>query len=248
MNHHPIRDILTNRGQTLFEQPRQFIQFARHQQADELLNDLEHYPHAFVLACIMDRQISAERAWRIPYEIQQRVGSFAFQDLSQLTAEEIQTAMSQPTPLHRFLNDMAQFFHSAIQRIAAQYDGNASNIWSGNPSSATIVRRFLQFDGVGPKIATMAANSLVRDFKIPVSDKFSIDVSPDVHIQRVFKRLGLVGQRASLEEIVYTAREMNPRYPGIFDLSVWEIGRNWCRPHNPTCELCYMNEVCPRII
>jgi endonuclease III len=195
----------------------------------------------------MDRQIPAGRAWRIPYEFRQRVNSFEFDHLRQLTVEQIQMTMSRPTHLHRFINDMTQNFYSAIQRIATQYDGNASNMWCGNPGSATVVRRFLQLDGVGVKIATMAANTLVRDFRIPVNDKFSIDVSPDVHIQRVFKRLGLVGPRASLEEIVYSAREMNPEYLGIFELSVWEIGRNWCTLCNPNCQQCPINEVCPGI-
>ena len=31
--------------------------------ANAFLNDLEKYPHAYVLACCMDRQTKAERAW-----------------------------------------------------------------------------------------------------------------------------------------------------------------------------------------
>ncbi|MFN8524828.1 MAG: hypothetical protein U0821_17160 [Chloroflexota bacterium] len=89
------------------------------------------------------------------------------------------------------------------------------------PSSATIVRRFLQFRGAGPKIATMAANILVRDFKIPVSDRYSIDISADVHVRRVFTRLRLIGRDASDEELIYRARELNPAYPGVFDLPIW---------------------------
>ena len=153
--------------------------------------------------------------------------------------------MSKPEPLHRFPDVMANNFYSAVQRIAHEYSGNASAIWAARPGSATIVRRFLEFDGVGPKIATMAANILVRDFKIPVGDKFSIDISLDVQIRRVFTRLGLARQGASNEEFIYRARELYPTYPGIFDLSAWEIGRNWCKARAPNCEPCYMNLCCP---
>jgi len=91
----------------------------------------------------------------------------------------------------------------------------------------------------------MAANILVRDFKIPVSDKYSIDISPDRQVRRTFERLGLIQERASNEMLIYTARELNPDYPGIFDLAAWEIGRSWCHPRSPECGKCYMQECCP---
>ena len=42
-----------------------------------------------------------------------------------------------------------------------------------------MVYRFLEFNGVGPKIASMAANILAREFKIPFADYFSIDISAE---------------------------------------------------------------------
>lgn len=75
---------------------------------------------------------------------------------------------------------MAEFFFDAIQLIHKKYKDNASNIWKDKPKSATIVRRFLEFNGVGVKIATMAANILAREFKIPMQDRICIDISPDV--------------------------------------------------------------------
>ena len=140
---------------------------------------------------------------------------------------------------------MADVFYSAVQRIAEEYSGNASRIWRDKPSSATIVRRFMEFNGAGQKIATMGPNILVRDMKISVSDKYSIDISVDAQIRRTFKRLGLVRENASNEELIYRARELNPEYPGIFDLSLWEIGREWCRPQGPECVKCYLNDLCP---
>ena len=240
-----VASVLLERGNTLLARPFQPVGFTGHDEADALLNDLERYPHAFVVACIADRQVAAERAWLIPYSLKTKLGSFEFSRLEQLSLDEMKRLMSEPEPLHRFPDMMAKNLHLAVRRIAAQYARRASNIWAGKPSSATIVRRFLEFDGVGPKIATMAVNILVRDFKVPLSDKISIDISPDVQVRRVFTRLGLIGHGASIEELVYRARELNPMYPGIFDLSAWEIGRNWCRPKEPNCQPCYMNVCCP---
>ena len=42
---------------------------------NELLDPLGRYPHAFVLACIMDRQVPAEKAWRIPKLVKKAINS-----------------------------------------------------------------------------------------------------------------------------------------------------------------------------
>jgi endonuclease III len=244
MNEKAIRDRLVERGQTLFEAP---IQFTKATEADALLNDLTHYPHAFVLACIMDRQVKAERAWLIPYKISLRLNGFSIMTLEQLSHDDINDLMCRPEPLHRFIDKMSGCLHSAIQRICRQYAGDASSIWTGKPSSAEVVYRFLEFEGVGPKIANMAANILAREFKVPFADFFSIDISADVHVRRVFSRLGLCGPDATVEQVIYKARALHPEFPGMMDLPSWEIGRDWCRPSRPMCGRCYMRDMCPSV-
>jgi uncharacterized HhH-GPD family protein len=244
MNTKKIANVLKRRSEELLAQPRKIVPFTGDVAADALLNDIEHYPHAFVIACLMNKQWQAEKCWSVPYRFKERLGSFEFDDLAAVSQERVASLFIQSPPLHRLKEKMAEVFYAAIQKIREQYSGNAARIWQGHPGSATIVRRFLEFHGAGPKIATMAANILVRDFKVQVSDKFSIDISVDEHVRRVFERLGLVCKGASNEEIIYTARELNPQYPGIFDLASWEIGREWCRPRIPSCEKCYMRQYC----
>lgn len=238
-------EILKERGMELFEQPRSFIEFTKMKIADQLLNDIDSQPHAFVLACLMDRQIKAERAWLIPYEISVAVGNFDIPSLLAVDLDRLIRVFEEKS-LHRFNHKMAKVFYEGVRHIQLKYQGQATNIWLDNPSSARVVQRFLEFDGVGIKIATMATNILARDFKIPMSDLISIDISPDVHIKRVFQRLGYIRMNAKEEEIIYTARELNPTYPGVFDLSVWEVGRTWCKSSNPLCDECYLNKYCPK--
>ena len=244
MNEKSIRDRLVEHGRKLFNAPWQPIQFTKDPNADALLNDLENYPHAFVLACVMDRQIKAERAWLIPYRILEKIGGFSMELLSGLSREDVYRLMSEPEPLHRFVDKMANHFYSAVQLIKNNYAGNAANIWADKPSSAEVVYRFLEFDGVGPKIGSMAANILAREFKIPFSDYYSIDISADVHVRRVFSRLGLCSADATVEQVIYKARALYPVFPGMMDLPCWEIGRNWCKSRDPACSNCYMNDLC----
>jgi endonuclease III len=94
----------------------------------------------------------------------------------------------------------------------------------------------------------MAVNLLVREFKVDLEGKQMIDISGDRHIDRVFKRLGLVSKDASLTSIISCSREIYPDYPGIFDSICWEIGEAWCKPDSPKCPECWLNNLCPKIV
>jgi endonuclease-3 len=244
LNENAIRDRLVEHGQRLFRAPRQLVRFTKVPEADALLNDLTDHPHAFVLACVMDRQVKAERAWLIPYRMSEKLRGFSMAILHLLSRADVDRMMKYPEPLHRFVDKMSGIFHSAVQRIDGQYAGDASCIWNAKPSSAEVVYRFLEFDGVGPKIASMATNILAREFKVPLADYFSIDISADVHVRRVFSRLGLCAVGATVEQVVYKAKALHPEFPGMMDLPSWEIGRNWCKARGPECSGCYMSDVC----
>lgn len=216
------------------------------------INDLTHYPHAFVLACLMDRQVKAERAWYIPCHIKRACeaegGDFSIDYLC--THDDnwyIEKFKNGGNPIHRFPIDMGKVFHSGACHIKGEYSGDASRIWNDRPSSAALIQRFLQFKGAGIKIASMAANILVRQYGIEVSDYYSIDVSPDTHLQRVFHRMGFTREDAKREEIIYKARDLNPEYPGIMDAMCWRIGRDYCEPSVPHCSQCPVDGNCPKV-
>ena len=237
---------LLDKGRRIFEAPpKRIVPFTGNSEADSFLNDLRNYPHAFVLACLMDRQTKAENAWIIPFNISKTLQGFSIDILKKLTSKETQKLISTTRPIHRLHSKMGPLFHSCINRIVNEYDGDAARIWKGKPSSAELVYRFLQFDGIGPKISTMATNILARDFKVPLSDYYSVDISADVHVKRVFTKLGLCDEDPTPEQIIYKARSLHPEFPGLLDMPCFEIGRNWCRPQKPLCQECYMKNICP---
>jgi endonuclease III len=216
-------------------------------EADALVYNLSEFPHAFVLACLMDRGEKWQRAWQVPYEISLRLPDFSISTLSGLSLDQLTEFMSQPKKLHRYFQKMSEVFYEAVQRIRREYDGHAERIWIGKPSSAEVVYRFLEFKGAGPKIATMATNILARDCKIEFSDYYSVDISVDEHVRRVFERLGLRRPEGSDEEVIYKARALSPDYPGRLDLPCWVIGRRWCTADKSKreCGSCYMRDLCP---
>jgi endonuclease-3 len=85
---------------------------------------------------------------------------------------------------------------------------------------------------------------LVRSFGVPMADRISIDISPDVQVGRVMHRLGLIEDPKDATQVVYAARELNPAYPGKFDALMWDTGNKICRPRDPRCGLCKFAVVC----
>ena len=201
---------------------------------NKVLNQAEKdqwdYPHLFVLGCVMDSQIEYERAWRIPFIIADELKDKSFQAFCD-KEESWYLKFFNDKKLHRFNDTMAKAFYSAIVRIKENYNGDASKIWNDNPTSGELICRFLEFDRVGIKIATMAANILTRDYGVKLKDMYAIDISPDIHVKRLMYRLGLLEEIKNVKfseidsaKITYAARSINPTFPGLLDLIFWEIG------------------------
>ncbi|MXW66227.1 MAG: iron-sulfur cluster loop [Gemmatimonadales bacterium] len=222
--------------------------------ARDLVNDLERYPHAFVLACIADRQTKADIAWGLPHLIREAAGGFDINTLLGLEKDTWTSVLASSG--HRLATKMEQLLPAAIRHIRDRYAGAASRIWANGSSGAAVARRFLAFDGVGPKIANMAVNILIRDFGIRLTRPMP-DIAVDTHVLRVFERLGLLGRlehsqlRSTKDKqalrLQLRARELNPEWPGELDWPAWWIGKTWCHAgRDPECYRCDMRSVCPR--
>ena len=220
-----IIELLIEEGRHRLSRPRQQYSFETGiPEAERLLNDLENFPHLFVCACVMDRQIKAGRAWAIPYLIGKEIGGFEFHKFAEIKLSQFKEIFNRLKP-HRFNEKMAGYFYSSVQDIHIKYSDDASQMWANTPKSALVIRRFLELGGVGIKIANMATNILARDFKVPMLDFSSIDIAPDVQVKKFFVEKGLLRKEASNEELIYLAREIYPEYPGILDIMAWEKGR-----------------------
>lgn len=209
--------------------------------------NIEKYPHIFVLGCLMDRQIPAKQAWSIPYKVCKHFGCFDMPGLSKISLADFTARFNKDgDKLHRFNDDMAEVFYRGVQKIHNEYNDDASLIWKGESSMGNVVKNFEAFHGVGRKISTMATNILVRRFGVEFSDLdySAIDISPDVHVCRVFYRMGFVDSEKDIDGVIEKARELCPNFPGVLDFACWELGKKICHAANPECEKCSMNKIC----
>ena len=202
-------------------------------------------PEAFLIGVLFTQGIPAERAWRAPYLLLQRLGHL---DLPRLARERdvVAEAVARPPSLHRFKHTMAGWVSDAAARLVADWEGDASLIWEAGSSAHDVTGRLMEFDGIGRKKAAMAVEILTRHFGVPLTGMEAGTVAYDTHVRRVFLRSGLV-ERDTFGEVVEAAARACPQAPGCIDLPAWLVGRRWCHPTRPECDACLLGEVCPRL-
>lgn len=89
--------------------------------------------------------------------------------------------------------------------------------------------------GIGPKTAACV---LLFSFNKPI-------MPVDTHIFRVAKRLGIIGDKESIEEAHEDLTKIVP--PGLiyrFHLGLIEHGRRTCKAVRPSCETCVLYDMC----
>jgi uncharacterized HhH-GPD family protein len=203
-------------------------------------------PFALLLGVLFDQNVPAERAWIAPFILKERLGHLDPLKIAHADVA-VREAVQQVPKLHRYVDKMPRWIVRAAQRVVDRYDGDASMIWSDNPTADVLQRRFDDFVGIGQKKAAMAVEILERDLGVPVRNMDSSDIAYDIHIRRVFLRTRLA-ERDDRDHMIAVARELHPARPGALDLPTWLIGRGWCHPGVPGCAPCPLTEVCPKEI
>lgn len=83
----------------------------------------------------------------------------------------------------------------------------------------------------------------MRDFGVKLENLNCIDIAYDVHVRRIFLRMGL-SEKDNIKDITSNARKICNEFPGSLTLPFWVVGREYCRPIDPKCDKCYLNNFC----
>lgn len=207
---------------------------------------IEENPFAFALAAVLDRGTKSEIIWTIPYYLQKKIGKLTPQFFADKSLKELETLFRSLPGKPRYITDAPRTVKELSQIILREFQGDAAKVWT-NHSSAYVKSVFRRIYGVGPGIASMIVLLLEKCFRIHFNDldHRSMDVKTDVHVVRVFQRLGFIDSPDS-EEALKAARKLHPDYPGALDAPTWIIGKKWCNQFYPQCSACIMKTACPK--
>jgi endonuclease-3 len=115
-----------------------------------------------------------------------------------------------------------------ISRILLEkYDGKV-------PDS---METLLELPGVGRKTANcVLAHAFLKDA-----------LAVDTHVHRISNRLGLVKTKNPEETETELKKVFPQKYWRHINLLLVKLGQNICRPISPKCEVCVLNDICPKI-
>jgi uncharacterized HhH-GPD family protein len=133
--------------------------------ADQLL---EHDPLALLTGMLLDQQVTMEKAFHSPYDLQQRLGGGAL-DAAAIAAMDpgkLVEVFSERPALHRFPGSMAGRTQAMCQALVDEFGGRAERVWENAADGADLLERLTALPGFGEQKARIFIALLAKRFGV----------------------------------------------------------------------------------
>ena len=138
------------------------LYFTDTEEADRLLT---RDPLALLIGFALDQQVTLQKAFSGPFELQQRMGQPLDADrISRADPAELARLFSERPALHRFPGAMAGRVQALCTAIATTYGGDASRIWTEAADGRDLRARLLALPGIGEMKADTIVAVLFKRF------------------------------------------------------------------------------------
>ena len=126
---------------------------------DEANALLAREPLALLIGFVLDQQVTVQKAFGSPLELQRRLGGrLDARSIAAMDPAELERLFVQKPALHRFPGAMARRTHELCRVLVSEYDGRAERVWSGAADGRELERRLLALPGFGEmKVRTIVA-------------------------------------------------------------------------------------------
>lgn len=242
------------------------LKYNKYTHEEEIDSFLEKNDFGWLLGVIYDKGQLAERAWRFPYYLSKKLNEIRRKleprEICNMPLPELDEIFENAEEGYKLRYPLVASASTlrASYRICKKYCGNVRNIWQRAGSPKLLQCALEEFNDIGQKKASMAVNILIFNKKVEFEkDQLSeTEISNDKHVRQVILRSGLVEGIVKKEvimgksstkigkAIVEAGKKLYPQHPGLLDLPIWFIGRDFCHNENPRCDDCYIVENCSR--
>ena len=122
------------------------MHFTGRDDADELL---ARDPLALLIGFVLDQQVSVEKAFSSPLELEKRLGRLDAAEIARMDAGRLEEAFKRRPALHRFPGAMARRTQELCAVLVEEYGGDAERVWAEARDGADLERRLLALPGIG---------------------------------------------------------------------------------------------------
>jgi uncharacterized HhH-GPD family protein len=131
------------------------LPFTGDDEADRLL---VAEPLALLIGFELDQQVTLQKAFSGPLELQRRIGSLDARTIASMEPDRLDAVFRERPALHRFPGNMARRTQELCAFLVERYDGDAGRVWREATDGADLHRRLLELPGFGPmKAGTIVA-------------------------------------------------------------------------------------------
>ncbi|MFF1918548.1 HhH-GPD-type base excision DNA repair protein [Streptomyces sp. NPDC058239] len=141
------------------------LRIAQQPEADELL---ARSPLAALVGMLLDQQVPMEWAFSGPYTLAGRMGGddLDAHEIAAYDPEAFAELFTAKPALHRYPGSMAKRVQQLCQYLVAEYDGDASAVWSDVSSGAELRKRLNALPGFGTQKAQIFLALLGKQFGV----------------------------------------------------------------------------------
>jgi len=139
------------------------LYFTENDEANALLAE---DPVALLIGFVLDQQVSVQKAFSSPLELERRLGTLDPARIASTDPAELDRVFREKPALHRFPGAMAERTQAMCAYLAETYDGDATRIWRDAADAEDLKRRLLDLPGIGDMKARSLLAILFKRFDV----------------------------------------------------------------------------------
>ena len=133
------------------------------EEADRLI---AHDPLALLIGFVLDQQVTVQKAFSGPLELQRRIGHLDAARIAAADPEELAAVFRERPALHRYPGMMVGRVQAICAFVDERYDGRADRIWREAASGADLRKRLAELPGIGDMKVRSLISLLTRQYGV----------------------------------------------------------------------------------